>query len=86
MGSRSFKKLSDMLVHHPVFQSNSNNGQKHPIFQLLATLRRLSYKYGSIPWTVLADVYKIGEGSIQKFTFTDRGIEAILSLRERYLS
>ncbi|KAF9580519.1 hypothetical protein BGW38_002812, partial [Lunasporangiospora selenospora] len=84
MGKQSFVKLVTMVVDHPVFQNKSYRKQEEVAVQIAYTLDRLGHYGNGMTLTRQSLVWKRSPGSC--FNYFARGLEAILSLKDRVVS
>ncbi|KAF9367170.1 hypothetical protein BGX21_007714, partial [Mortierella sp. AD011] len=67
----------------PIFKNNSNREQEKVAAQLAVTLDRLGHNGNGMASTRLSLFWDRSEGSC--FKYTDRVLQALLSLEDRYL-
>lgn len=79
----SFQALTVILETHPVFQNNSRNPQEDVWVQTLATLERLGCSGNGASLGRISRSLGISVGAVCKYT--DRVIEALLSMKSQYI-
>jgi nicotinamide mononucleotide adenylyltransferase len=84
MTSESFSKLLRLIFQHGIFRNRSNRKQEEIAAQLAVTLDRLGHYGNGMSSLRNARLWDRSSGSLRNYF--DRGIKAILSLEQQYLS
>ena len=80
----SYLHLVNLIKNHSVFQNSSQNQQRDPAMQLAVALARFGSNGNGTAIAHLQTIFHIGHGTI--LSYTNRVIEALLSLKDELLS